>query len=107
MWMIDVRMLCDQHLLGEHGEIHKHRHIFVKGHRIAGRKGQIEPGSMGSRHDELAKEMIRREMTHRSPYVQPDLSGYDLTGFVVDREAALADLVGRCEECAKRVAEAA
>jgi hypothetical protein len=102
MWMVEAKMLCNRHLLGEHGEIHKHRHVFVKGYKIEGRKGQIEPASMGSRHDELVREMFRRGMQHKSPYSQPDLSGYDLTGFVVDRSASLADLIGRCQDCKER-----
>ena len=101
MWMIDPRRMCRKHLLGEHGEIHKHRHNFVKGHRIGGRKGQIEPVSMQKRHNELASEMLRRGYRHESPYKQPDLSGYDLTGFVVDKEASGRELISRCSECSK------
>jgi hypothetical protein len=72
--MIDPKLLCRKHLLGEHGEIHKHRHSFVKKHSIFGRIGQIEPESMQSRHDELAIEMVNRGYKHNSPYIQPDLS---------------------------------
>lgn len=97
--MCDPRVLCQNHLLGEHSELHKHRHNFVKGHSIEGRRGQIDPAAMKSRHDELAVEMLRRGMNHQSPYEQPDLSNYDLTGHGVDRAAALADLVARCETC--------
>jgi Pyrimidine dimer DNA glycosylase len=60
MWCINPRLLCDKHLLGEHGEIHKHRHNFVKRHSIAGRVypvAQIEPLSMADRHEVLAQEM--------------------------------------------------
>jgi hypothetical protein len=100
--MINSKILCNRHLCGEHGELHKFRHNFVKGHKIGGRKGQIEPVSMASRHDELEAEMKSRGMNAKSPYEQPDLSKYDLEGFIVDKEAALADLVGRCPECKKR-----
>lgn len=99
MWMVDVKLLCNKHLLGEHGEIHKFRHNFVKGHSIAGRRGQIEPASMKTRHDALEAEMLRRGMNAKSPYVLPDLSAYDLTGHVVDRVAAYRDLLNRCEGC--------
>lgn len=57
---------------------------------------------MESRHNELEAEMLRRGMNAKSPYIQPDLSKYDLEGFIVDKEAALVDLVGRCQECQKR-----
>lgn len=105
MWMVDARILCNRHLLGEHGEIHKHRHNFVKGHSIEGRRGQIEPASMKLRHDVLEDEMRRRGMNARSPYEQPDLSGYDLHGHCVDRVAALKDLIGRCNVCRARELE--
>lgn len=105
MWMVNPKTLCRKHLLGEHGEIHKHRHNFVKGHSIEGRRGQIDPVNMGTRHDELAEEMVRRGFNHNSPYEQPDLSAYDLTGHGVNKAESLADLHGRCEDCLKRFNE--
>lgn len=103
MWMVNTKLLCNKHLLGEHSEIHKHRHNFVKGHSIEGRRGQIEPISMEVRHNELEAEMILRGMNAKSPYVQPDLSKYDLTGHIVDRTSAHADLISRCSECRKLI----
>lgn len=73
-WMIDPNLLCRQHLLGEHNEIHKHRPSFVKRHSMKGRIGQIEPLKMKERHDELAREMVSRGYKHNSPYEMPDLS---------------------------------
>lgn len=101
MWMIDPKLLCDKHLLGEHGEIHKHRHNFIKGHKIEGRKGQIEPGSMEKRHDELVFEMVSRGMNHNSPYEQPDLLKYDndILNWKVDHVKSIDDLIDRCEKC--------
>ena len=55
--------------------------------------------SMGKRHDELSQEMVKRGYQHNSPYQQPDLSHYNLSGFVVDRRVALEDLYSRCSEC--------
>jgi len=107
MWMIDPKLLCTQHLLGEHGEIHKHRHNFVKHHNIRGRISptvQIEPESMKYRHDELAEEMLRRGMNHKSPYEQPDLSYLpnELRYAKVGIEVSKRDLCNRCEACAER-----
>ena len=34
MWMLNPKFLCRQHLLGEHSEIHKFRHNFVKKHKV-------------------------------------------------------------------------
>lgn len=71
-----TRFLCDQHLLGAHFELHKHRHSFVKKYSITGRifpEVQIEPSRMKKYHNELVKEMVRRGMRHHSPYRLPDL----------------------------------
>jgi len=103
MWMVPPQVLCRKHLLGEHGEIHKHRHNFVKNHSIEGRRGQIDPLKMKSRHDEIAKEILKRGYNHNSPYEQPDLSYYDLNGFTVDIDESFKDLVDRCAECAERI----
>ena len=100
MWMVNPEILCRKHLLGEHGEIHKHRHNFVKKHRMDGRVGQIEPKSMEKRHNELAKEMTRRGYNHKSPFKQPDVSY--LPEMVVDANESIKDLLRRCGECEKR-----
>lgn len=106
MWMIDPRLMCDQHLLGEHGEIHKHRHNFVSKHNMSKRValGQIEPKSMRLRHDALVVEMLSRGMNHHSPYEQPDISYLSEEDQLaeVNVEKSLLDLIGRCERCARR-----
>jgi len=105
MWMLDPRVLCRLHLLGEHGELHKHRSSFVKQRSIAGRRGQIEPLAMKSRHDDLAEEMLRRRYRHESPYELPDLSYLSELdrGMKVDLVESRADLMGRCSDCATRI----
>lgn len=109
MWMIDTKILCRKHLLGEHSEIHKHRHNFVKQHSIKKRieMGQIEPQSMFTRHNALVVEMILRGYNHQSPYDMPDLSYLSSREryFVVDKDQALTDLISRCAECKKRYEE--
>lgn len=105
MWMIDPDLMCNKHLLGEHGEIHKHCHNFVKKHSVRKRLElrQIFPSLMKKRHDELAQEMIRRGMKHNSPYEMPDISYLGEEGLIVpteqDIQNNLIDLAGRCEEC--------
>lgn len=108
MWGIDAKLLCKKHLIGEHGEIHKHRHNFVKQHKITKRISpivQIEPENMKIRHDELAAEMIRRGYNHQSPYEQPDLSylkSYERYA-KIDVKNSIIDLSNRCSECAERI----
>jgi hypothetical protein len=104
MWMIDPKRLCRKHLLGEHAELHKHQHNFVKHHRIDKRISpvtQIQPEDMQARHDELAQEMVNRGYNHMSPYIQPDLS-YLPDGqryAKVDIAISLQDLRKRCQKC--------
>lgn len=108
MWMIDPRLLCKKHLLGEHGEIHKHRHNFVKHHRITKRISpivQIEPNSMKKRHDELVKEMLNRGYNHQSPFTQPDISylqDHEINA-IVDINLSITDLKNRCSMCKERI----
>lgn len=106
MWMVDPALMCDQHLLGEHGELHKHRPSFVKRHSIRGRVEaqdgpQIEPEAMQARHDALAAELLRRGFNHRSPFEQPDLSYLPPLHHkaTVDRVTSLVELLRRCDSC--------
>jgi hypothetical protein len=108
MWMINPELLCNKHLLGEHGEIHKHRHNFVKKHKISGRIFpivQIEPSSMKYRHDQLAREMVKRGMNHKSDYVQPDISHLPFSERYaeVNTYKSLVDLEKRCPDCAGNI----
>jgi len=102
--MVASELLCRNHLLGEHNEIHKHKHNFVKHHSIKNRifpEVQIEPNSMKLRHDELAKEMLRRGYNHNSDYEQPDL-GYlkeEERYAKVDINVSINDLRNRCKMC--------
>lgn len=108
MWMIDPKLLCKKHLLGEHGEIHKHRHNFVKHHKITKRISpivQIEPSNMEKRHDELASEMKSRGYNHQSPFEQPNISylqEHEINA-KVNINISINDLKKRCLECKKRI----
>ena len=103
MWMLNPKFMCNTHILGAHGEIHKHRHNFVKQHKMDGRLSpvvQIEPMSMQSRHDELVAEMLHRGMNHKSPYEQPDVSYLgDKANCKVDLNISFSDLMERCPKC--------
>jgi len=108
MWGIDPSLLCQKHLIGEHGEIHKHRHNFIKKHKITNRITpivQIEPENMQKRHDELVLEMLKRGYKHNSPYEQPDLSYLKAEERYaqIDINISIADLTNRCVECAQKM----
>jgi hypothetical protein len=102
MWMVDPRIMCRQHLLGEHLETHVIATNITRGRSIAGfiRNNAIEPHSVQSRHDELAAEMERRCMKHRSPL---DFSTDIYPDFRIDRRASLKLLIERCPRCAERM----
>ena len=107
MWMLPPIILCQQHLLGEHNEIHKHKHNFEKQHKMDGRIKpipQIIPVKMQERHDELAKEMLRRDRNHKSPYKMPSISYLPLKYLTAKAniEFNINDLITRCSECKKR-----
>ena len=107
MWMIPAGMLCRKHLLGEHGELHKHLHNFVKRHNMTGRivNNCLEPASYKQRHDQLASEMLRRGMNHQSPLAQPDISYLPAAQqqFKVDLIYNAALLMLRCPDCRKLI----
>jgi hypothetical protein len=104
MWMINPKYMCNKHLVGEHGEIHKHRWCFERKQSVKGRifpNVQIEPSSMKMRHDDLAREMLDRGMNHQSPYEMPDISYLpnNQRYAKVDVNMSFIDLVGRCDKC--------
>lgn len=62
---------------------------------------------MQLRHDELALEMMRRNMRHQSPFKQPDISHLPnhKKFAVVDPVESLLDLKDRCVNCYNRIVE--
>ena len=104
--MIDPEYMCDKHILGEHGELHKHRHIFEKQHSISGRIDpivQIEPMFLKQRHDALVEEMEARGMNHDSPFAWVNVSYLPHSERMaqVDMEYNIQDLADRCPACAE------
>jgi hypothetical protein len=108
MWGIDPALLCDQHLLGEHTEMHQvagtiehhpHGEAIAEGHA---ERQQVDTSLIGRRHDELAAELQRRGMDHDSPLDYED----ELDLGSLDIEANLADLKARCDDCQTRIENA-
>ena len=104
--MVNPQALCNQHLLGEHGEIHKHKHNFEKGHRMTGRvqNNCLEASALQSRHDDLADERLSRGMNHKSPFVAPSIDYLPKwqREFKVDKDLNLRLLLDKCENCRER-----
>lgn len=105
MWMVDPKLMCRKHLLGEHVELHMIVGAINKGKSLEGFlvDNMLEPVSIEWRHSELANEMARRGYKHKSllPAQELLVKPQELMGAVIDRKAAWLDLTNRCPECAK------
>lgn len=97
MWNVSPRILCRQHLLGEHYELHKLVGSIRRGYSITGyvKKGLVNTRLIKKRHDALATEMRRRNMNHTSPLRYTD----KLKMGRVNVSASLRELAKRCPEC--------
>ena len=97
MWLVDPRLMCSQHLLGEHVELHMLVGTLNRGKRIDGflEQGLVELRSIRRRHAELVAEMTRRGFVHKSPLpdFRPRRAGN------VDPVANLKELARRCADC--------
>ena len=106
MWMVNPKIMCRKHLLGEHVETHMIAAHIKLGRRIDGWADTncLQPGAIGKRHGELAAEMLKRGYKHASPLTQPQVAVHQRPLATVDKLAAKAELVRRCAECAGRAA---
>ena len=107
-WMVDPRIMCRKHLLGEHVEHHMFVGAINKGTDMAGflANNLLEPLSLLYRHAALVEEMERRGYNHKSPLAYPNFSKGDPALLVqIDKDAAKAELVRRCPECLARYVE--
>lgn len=101
-WLVDPRIMCRRHLLGEHVEHHMFVGTINKGISVDGylRDNLLEPLALDHRHRELAKEMERRGYNHNSPL--PDFKialPIDDLCKEIDKDSALKELLRRCPEC--------
>ena len=99
MWLVDPELLCRRHLLGEHVECHMFRGSLRKGSSLTGfvEGGLLDSRLLTHRHEELAREMLRRGYRHESPLI----AGFDEAAAPgnVDMRRSLQELASRCEEC--------
>lgn len=97
MWNVKPELLCNKHLLGEHVEMHMFAGTIKRNKSIKGflSKGFVETGNITKRHNELATEMLKRGINHKSELT---LDVKNNEGFV-DVLNSLADLAKRCEKC--------
>jgi hypothetical protein len=104
MWMVDPVVMCRQHLLGEHKEIHQLIGSINAGISIEGyyQKNIIQLNSIKYRHYQLVQEMKKRGYNHNSPLpaIEKTINKkyYQNT---VNRQQSFSDLISRCPECKK------
>ena len=97
--MVNPRIMCRQHLLGEHVEIHKFVGTLSRGKTVKGylEKGLLEVHNLYSRHEEIVTEMTRRGYRHCSP-VDEKWRTVEKLG-TIDQEKNLEELLRRCSRC--------
>lgn len=107
MWMVDPGLMCVKHLLGEHVEMHMFLGTIKKGKKLDGyvRNNLLQFRSIVSRHSELANEMSKRGMTHKSELNQLPETNYPyfIKESIVTKSKASEDLFSRCPECRNRL----
>lgn len=99
--MVDPKLLCRKHILGEHFEIHCAIGNLKNGGRLTmslAKKGYLEPQNFKERHDRLVEEMKKRGYNHATP-VESD----SVVVGRVDITKSVEDLIIRCGECRKRI----
>lgn len=102
-WMTDTETMCDKHLLGEHVEHHMFVGSIHKGKSLKRyiSDGLLDARTLESRHCQIAKEMQRRGMNHKSPlpvFTWP--SGVPFGS--IDPKRSTIELLRRCPGCRSR-----
>lgn len=103
MWGINPRLMCQQHLLGEHVEMHMFVGALLRGRSVAGytSTGLVDLRLIRQRHATLLLEMRRRGLQHKSPL--PPLPRLRVDPGYVDLVLNQRELARRCIECRKRI----
>ena len=107
-WFLPPRLLCRQHLLGEHLEHHMFVGNIKRGRSVRGyiQKNFLVPRYLSDRHNEIVDEMRCRGYKHKSPLedVIPYLDTW-MKGIKMNSQAigdSWCDLVSRCDRCRLR-----
>lgn len=96
MWMVDPKLLCRKHLLGEHVELHMFVGHLQRGRKLGRYTELCEPNKINARHAALAAEMTRRGFSHQSS-LSFEYVGHEVGH--VDVSKSLHDLRQRCDAC--------
>ena len=104
--MVDPRIMCRQHLLGEHAEIHMFIGAIDRGYSVKGylERGLLEIHNLYNRHEELVREMERRNYRHNSK-IDKKWKQVERLGSI-DKQKNRKQLVDHCSRCRERYAHA-
>jgi hypothetical protein len=106
MWMVEPKLMCNRHLLGEHVETHMFVGTINKKVKLNGYKEHncVEISSLKQRHEDLKAEMLARGFKHDSPLKEfnPDYLSDDILNYKIDKIDNYNNLMNRCVECRKR-----
>ncbi len=101
--MLNPNVPCDNHLLGEHVELHMLVGCINKGRNLNNymKKGLVDLHLIRPRHQVLVKEMEKRGFTHVSVlpdyWLQPTFMGSE------NPKTSLNDLCKRCLKCGEAI----
>ena len=106
MWLVDPELMCKQHRLGEHKEIHDLVGFIRNGHiekvQFHASRGQVFPQHISMRHEQLeAHDGLDSPIS--VPDVAEDLQMTEVTGRLLKHNRQ--ELARRCDECAKKQEE--
>ena len=115
MWMVNTEIMCRQHLLGEHKELHQLRGQLKKRYGVNKyiENNCLEITSIITRHDQLVQEMLRRGYNHKSPFGETQFELIEISSYlpefqvntVVDLHDAYSRLINKCDHCRQNILE--
>jgi hypothetical protein len=110
MWMVDPKLMCNQHLLGEHVELHMFVGTIKKRKSLDGfvKNNLLEFLSIEKRHTALALEMTKRKMNHKSVLPRMEQEDFDFYSHKVvlsevNKEESFKELMRRCDKCKQQI----
>ncbi|HEX6559239.1 MAG TPA: pyrimidine dimer DNA glycosylase/endonuclease V [Longimicrobiales bacterium] len=103
IWDVDPGLLCRQHLLGEHRELHGLWNILVYNKTGYSRHPETKRWvgklpALFKRHDALVEEMQRRGYAHRTPLDRSLVSGREIQDTFLDTPERQLEIL-RAKSC--------
>ena len=98
MWLVNPKIMCRNHLLGEHLELHMLASCLKNRKNIRGyiERDLVDPSLLVKRHEELVEEMKRRGYSHSSSINElPEL----IAKGHINNHVNLVELARRCHKC--------